>query len=162
MTLCDVSLLLPEWLRHIRVRGIASVGMTGRASMGVFSKLRILQYVVLFHFCLNGLRHLGREVLPGGVEGFDKGGLFISSPSFELFFACDGGRGVGEGFVVDEAVAVVFFCEAGRKVASVLVEAAGEVAGDANVDRARKRGKDVYVEGLHKGYCIVLCSASKR
>jgi hypothetical protein len=70
---------------------------------------------------------------------------------FHVLFALDGISRRGEDLKVDEPVYVIAFCMTIDKVVAMLIDAANEIVGDADVERAtRPARKDVDVVLSHK------------
>ncbi len=85
-----------------------------------------------------------RKVMPVHILALDEVDLPSPMPALQLLLARDGGGHVGEHLKADEGVDVVAACEAGTGPFAMLPEPCGEVAGNANVERAMGfAGEDV-------------------
>jgi hypothetical protein len=82
------------------------------------------------------------QVPPLRVALLDEGNFFLSLPTLQLFFASDRGRNLPIGFVIKQAVNLIVGCEPARDMLFVLSHAEGQVAGDADVQRAADAAED--------------------
>src|SRR5215469_12342731 len=87
--------------------------------------------------------HDALPILPARILALDQCNLLFSAPAFELLFAGDGIANVVETFPIHEPGAMVGAGEAVECPALVLTDAAVDVVGDADVERAGAAGEDV-------------------
>jgi hypothetical protein len=92
---------------------------------------------------LVGIKPIGAQVFPRWILSLDEYDFLFSSPAFELLFALNGRAHFGETFKPDEPVAIVFRCESGVDLVSMLQDSGAEVAGEADVESSAFAGDDV-------------------
>jgi len=97
------------------------------------------------------------------VEGFEEGDFLGTVPTLDFLFAGNRGAGGRVGLEPDQFGAVVFLGKAGDEFLLVLVDASGELAGDAQIEDAGSAGHEVDVEGaLHGGELYGLCKITNK
>ena len=79
---------------------------------------------------------LVRQVVPVWVVSFDQGDLPVAVPAFEALFVGDAVGDRVAAFGPDEAVQSVAAAEVRSVAGAMLVDAGGEMRGDADVERA--------------------------
>ena len=84
-----------------------------------------------------------RKVLPTRIHLLDQYDFLFAAPVFDLIFAADGYFNFLLAFVINEAVALVFLCEAFDRVIFVLMNTFIEKAGKANIKCAGLAGENV-------------------
>jgi len=94
---------------------------------------------------------VGAEVFEVWVCGFYQVKFLLPSPGFYLFFAGDSGDDVSKCFKIQEAVDVVFLCEARDEFLLVLVYAFLNLIGKADVEGAGFVGQYVDIVLVHGG-----------
>lgn len=101
------------------------------------------------------------QIVPVWIHRFDQVKFLASTPSLNFLFAIDGGVGIDEAFVIDEAREVVATGEAGDEFVFVFEDATAQVTGNAGIEDMGTRpiGHDVDVEssGLGHGRVLTEC-----
>jgi len=75
------------------------------------------------------------KIFPAWIHPLYQSNLLLTAPPFDLFFARDGNLHVRVAFVLHQAMALVFLGEAFKRIVFVLMDAAREETGDADVSR---------------------------
>jgi hypothetical protein len=95
------------------------------------------------------LSPFGRQIFPPRILSLDQHDLFPASPSLQLLFSLDCGLHPLELFVVNQAIHLVFGCEASVDTAAMFANASPEVTRDSDVEDsglrpiiAASRGED--------------------
>ncbi len=99
------------------------------------------------------------------IHGFDQANLFASTPSLDFFFAGDGGVGINEALIVDQAREVVAARESWDELVLVLEDAVRQISSNARVQhmRAGPIGHDVNAKLFGFSQCsFLLYTASSR
>ena len=96
------------------------------------------------------------EVGPSGVLGLDELDFECAAPFFDLFFAEDGGLDIRVDFIPDQGFTGMGVAEACQSAVFVLMNALGEMAGDAAIEHAvRLGGEKVDPAGFgHEGFWL--------
>ena len=83
------------------------------------------------------------QILPPRVALLDQRKLSLPLPTLQLFFTSDGCRNLAIGLVIKQAVNLILGAEPAKSVLFVLTHPKGQVAGDADVQRAAEAAENV-------------------
>ena len=83
------------------------------------------------------------QILPLRVALLDQRNLSLPLPTLQLFFASNGCRNLPIGLVIAQAVNPILGGESTKRVLFVLTHSKGQIAGDADVQRAAEAAENV-------------------